>query len=67
VGDVNAPAAPVLARFTVLKEFEVTNAESKNFGKHAIGEVIEADPAAAQSLVDSGTLALEGTPSGDNL
>jgi hypothetical protein len=68
----DAPAAqttvaPVLAKFTVLKDFEITNADSKNFGKHAVGDVIEADPSAAQSLVDSGTLAPVGTPTGDNL
>lgn len=61
-----APAA-TLAKFNVLQAFEVTNPESKNFGKHAVGEIIEADPAAAQALVDKGTLSPVETPSGDNL
>ncbi len=53
-----APQAPVSQKYTVLKEFEITNTESKNFGTHAVGAVIVADPVAAQALVDNGTLSL---------
>lgn len=59
--------APELAKFNVLKEFEVTDETSKNFGKHAIGEVIEANPVAAASLIADGTLAPVDVPTGDNL
>lgn len=62
------------SRFTVLKEFEITNESSSNFGKHTVGEVIKADPVAAQPFVDDGTLELfvgiqdEKLPdAGDNL
>lgn len=48
----------VVVKFSVLKEFEITNKESKNFGIHKVGDVIEANPEAAQSMVDNGTLEL---------
>lgn len=66
----NAPVAPVVAKFTVLQEFTIENKDSKNFGKHEVGAVIEADPVAAQPLVDNGTLTPfvePAAPTGDNL
>jgi hypothetical protein len=51
-------ADPNIAKFTVLKDFTINNKDSKNFGEHKVGEVIEADPTAAQSMIDDGTLEL---------
>lgn len=57
--------APALAKYRVLKEFEIKNPESKNFGVHTVGAEIEADPSAAQALVEDGVL--EAIVDGDNL
>lgn len=59
-----------LTKFKVLKDFEVKNPESKNFGSHAPGSIIEADAIAAQSLVDDGILEIytpEKVETGDSL
>lgn len=60
-------AATTTAKFEVVKDFEVTNPDSKNFGKHVVGDIIEADVEAAQSLVDGGILAQVAPETGDNL
>jgi len=56
-----------LAKFKVLKDFEIKNQSSKNFGKHVAGEILEADPVAAEKLVELGTLELVTPENGDNL
>ena len=65
------PVEPTLKKYKVLKEFTVDNKDSKNYGTHAVDSFVEADPAGAQGLVDSGTLELVGdttdADTGDNL
>lgn len=56
-----APAAPqepevTIGKFIFMQDFEVTNKDSKNYGQHKRGDVIEADVVAAQDLIDQGIL-----------
>ena len=56
-------------KFTVAKEFTITNTKSSNYGTHKVGDVITADPVKAKGYIDSGVIVpfVEPTEDGSNL